>query len=182
MKKILTFILLLISVLVLSSCGKKYTPRTMEYFYTDFDVDKNKFDKIIAEEKGVGNFNLFDRYKFTNLYFSTKEEVRIKNISYKIYNHSEDYTFYIYDHTDVKFTKTENVYQSSYIDFNKKIPVRFGQEVFVSYDTDIKLNKKTGLLLSTLIHASDDNMKEDMDKIKEAGGIYQLKIEYELKM
>ena len=188
MKKILFIIMMLATVILTSACSKKDpTPRTMDNFINDFKMSSKvyeDFEKISKAEKGLNKLSYIN--KPMSIKFSTNYKTIIKSVSFTVYNHSEtDYSFYICDPNDVLATKTKSTdgnacYFINPSEYVGKIEIKPNEEYEVSFNINLKVNKKSLLMISTLIAPREDNTKEDLGKIKENGGIYNFKVDYEV--
>ena len=184
MKKILFIIMMLVTVILTSACSKKDpTPRTMDNFVNDFTMSSTAFDdyeKISKTEKGLNKLSYLN--KQMSLSIATKNKTIIKKISFTVYNHSDtDYSFYICDPSEVRVSKaSSDVYFITPAELVGKIEIKANEEYNVSYTLDTKFSKGKTLIISTLIAPREDKTSEDFGKIKENGGIYNFKVDYEV--
>lgn len=198
MKKILLFILCLTTMFLLVSC-KKNEPvgRVTNDFISDFSLnsktDYEIYDAII-KDKSIDN-RLGRRYKpmkLVGLNFKSIKKVKIKNISFRIYNFSETDSFNIFvlDKAYYEFLD-KDLCQINLMNDNiswriETISPGDYYDVKLEFD-DLKLKKNTNIELyygvnyNASIQGIDiinDSMTELMNKITNSAGICNFKIDY----
>ena len=188
MKKIILFILMFATIFTLGACKKKEpTPRVMDNFLNDFEIDNSKYDafeRITRKEKVGNNYSSIDG-SIQNIHIFPKYKAIIKSVSFTIYNHSEtDYSFYLCDPSYFAFNKSKSegrtYYQIGVSEMVKGVELRPNEEYTITFDVNEKVSKNSAI---TIYYQPYTNYAEDPDgfkKIKENGGIYNFKIDYEV--
>lgn len=198
MKKILLFILCLTTMFLLVSC-KKNEPvgRVTNDFLSDFSLnsktDYEVYDAII-KDKSIDN-RLGRRYKslkLVGLNFKSNKKVKIKNLSFRIYNFSETDSFNIFvlDKSYYEFLDKELCQINLNSDENswhiETISPGDYYDVKLEFD-DLKLKKNTNIELYYGVNynasiqgidINDYNAMELINKIINSAGICNFKIDY----
>lgn len=193
MKKLLAIILTIVTIFTLASCNKKKaTPRNIDSFLVDFSFEKENyanFYNAIIKPEGVEN--RMSQFGYTNrLPIRTKNKVKITEISYKVYNHSEDTTFYISNFDEPFFIKQgDDVWSFGSAGDQAKYPtiaVLPGEKIDVSLTFEkgtVKANKTIIFYFQFITYTNPEKpTRDDTDmhikNITNASGICDFKVNY----
>ena len=193
MKKLLAIILTILTVFTLASCNKKKaTPRNINSFLVDFSFEKENyanFYNAIIKPEGVEN--RMSQFGYTNrLSIRTKNKVKITEISYTVYNHSEDTTFYISNFDEPFFIKQgDDVWSFGSATDQAKYPtiaVLPGEKIDVSLTFEkgtVKANKTIIFYFQFITYTNPekptgDDINMHIKNITNASGICDFKVNY----
>lgn len=188
MKKILLVFLMLTSIFVITSCGKKkvLTKRTMDNFYDDFTFAQNEagqksftvFKAYSNSSKAMSNeFSTLSSYKYNRLDFITTKKIKIEKISFTVYNKSTDKTMKITMNLDNEYSKLEKglYFIGGNPDSTKKEILSSEElECSATYDNLVLGNKTSIKVLFGVIVDNNEQTKTNIEN----GGLYNFKIEY----
>ena len=194
MKKILLFILTILSIFLLVSCKKnEAVARDMNNILSDFEFEHidnyNQYEEICKEPTTTNKINKLG----ISYYFmaKTKKKVALKSISYTLYNTSETDSLFFLKVKDPCFIEYED---GSYgINNNKYTPLLEKNfdvvEIKPNEYVDIYLNLlgltiKKKKELNLFFNFTNDpsliggNVKDNINLIKEYAGIANFKVDY----
>ena len=189
MKKILLVFLMLTSIFVITSCGKKkvLTKRTMDNFYDDFTFAQNEagqksftvFKAYSKSSKAMSNeFSTLSSYKYDRLDFITTKKIKIEKISFKVYNKSADQIMKIYMIENNSYSKlSKDLYyigSAGNDSRNKEILANNELECSATYDNLVLANKTSIKVLFGILVGNNEQTKTNLAN----GGLYNFKIEY----
>lgn len=198
MKRILLTLLTIISIFIITSCGKKkvLTKRSLSDIKDDFTINgENIFDAYCKKEKDTTNeFRLYSSSSsYSKLYITSKYKTKIEKISYTFYNTSDTESFFIYEYKDDMVYKQEGnnaktgkkmyLYMYPTGDLNRMniIEIKPNEELNVSIEfSDFEYKTNIGLRFS--YYTTDYDHVSSMKTIADYGGIYNLNIEYSIYM
>lgn len=188
MKKVLVFLLMICSILVISSCGKKkvLTKRTMEDFPADFSfgedergqyyyekfIDFSKTTKSVATE-----LSQHSDHRWSSFMCTSTKKIKLERISFTCYNKSETETIALLELESGSVEETYNggYYYPAVSPSQKAIELAPQQELNVSLTfEDYIIKKDKGINLFYLQTDYTMDTRNTIDNI----GIYNFKVEY----
>ena len=192
MKKILLFILMFSSIILLSSCGKKktLTKRTMNNFLEDFSFaegdsgkrDYNMFSEYIKTDKRVSNeVNQHTSAHWSRVSFYAEKKVIIEKISYTVYNKSTETNISVYEPIDNNFSIQKGSKYNSYWLSTSETQLKSAEiekeseRNFAMTFEKLIINKGNAIHIMLGFNSYD---KAAIDAIIENAGVYNLNIEY----